>query len=407
MPAHNANSDTELLLLRYHEIALKGQNRSYFEERLAINARKLLTRELGPSAVEVTRQHGRVLVRVPKDQRSRVNDVLQRLFGYNSYSVVRTIPTAYDTLIAAATEEFQSWVERHGMPKSFRIATRRSDKVFPEASHEIDRIIGGEVSERFPNVEVKLKGAELTIGIEIRARESFIWSNRIATQGGLPVGTNGRVLCMLSGGLDSPVAAIQILRRGSPCSLVHFYGTPFVGEDALEKVEDLARIINRFQPDQQPLLVVPFGKIQERIALATTPKVRTILYRRMMFRIASRLADQHKAQAIVTGESLGQVASQTLENLSCINDASSLPILRPLIAYDKDEIIAQAERWGTYETSIRPAADCCTLFADRHPATRASRELIATEEAKFPVEELVEQALQGLFLVRCQSGQRR
>ncbi len=411
MPADNAKppapADTELLLLRYHEIALKGENRSVFEERLAINARKLLARELGPEHVEVHRQHGRVLVRVPRDERLRVSAVLQRLFGYNSYSIVRTVPTAYEDLTRAAIEEFDHWVGRHGMPKTFRVATRRSDKVLPQPSHEIDRIIGGEVADRYPSVEVNLKQADLTIGIEIRKGESFIWSDRIPTQGGLPVGANGRALCLLSGGLDSPVAAIQILRRGSPCSLLHFYGTPFVGEEALEKVEDLARLINSFQPDAQPLLVIPFGKIQERIALATQPRYRTILYRRMMMRIASKVAVTHKAQALVTGESLGQVASQTLENLACIDAASALPILRPLIAHDKDEIVAQAQRWGTFETSIRPAIDCCTLFADRHPATRATPELIASEEVKFPVEELVQQAIEGLFLVRGQPLQRR
>ncbi len=223
---------------------------------------------------------------------------------------------------------------------------------------------------------------------------------KIRGEGGLPVGTNGRVLSLLSGGLDSPVAAIQILRRGSPCSFIHFYGTPFVGEEVLEKIEDLVRIVNRYQPDPQPLHIVPFGKIQEKIALATNPKMRTVLYRRMMVRISCALARRLKAQALVTGESLGQVASQTLENMSTINAVANLPILRPLIGYDKDQIIEEAQKRGTYETSIRPAVDCCTLFADRHPSIRTTLPLIEEQEAKFPVQEFVEEALANAYQSR-------
>jgi thiamine biosynthesis protein ThiI len=177
---------------------------------------------------------------------------------------------------------------------------------------------------------------------------------------------------------------------------LHFYGTPFVGAEVLEKIEDLVRLVNAYQPFPRTLVVVPFGKIQETMALATSPKIRTILYRRMMMRIGSRIARRMKLHALVTGESLGQVASQTLENLSVINAASDLPVLRPLLGHDKDEIVEEAHRMGTFATSVRPGLDCCTLFADRHPAIRVNAELVAEEEAKLDIEGLIARALEGV-----------
>lgn len=394
------------LLLRYHEVALKGANRGWFEEHLAVNARKLIEREFRHDSnsmpqINVHRNHGRIIIECPDashypEYNSRIRTGLERLFGLSSYSPMRKVPTTYEDLIQASLEEVTRWISQHGIPKSFRVRTRRSDKALPETSNEIDRIIGSAIHDAHPQITVDLENPEFSLGIEIRFNQSYIWTEKIRGTGGLPVGTNGRVLSLISGGLDSPVAAIQILRRGSPCSFIHFYGTPFVGEDVLVKIEDLVRIVNRYQPDPQPLHIIPFGKIQERIALVTNPKMRTVLYRRMMLRISCALAKKIKAQALVTGESLGQVASQTLENLSTINAVADLPILRPLIAYDKDQIIDEAQKWGTYETSIQPAVDCCTLFADRHPSIRTTVSLIEEQEAKFPVEELVQEAISQL-----------
>jgi len=405
------------LLLRYHEIALKGANRGWFEERLAVNARKLIERELCPdqnstASIHVQRNHGRIIIECPDpsqnpEYNTRINAGLERLFGLSSYSPMRKVPTTYEDLIQASLEEVNRWIDQHGMPKSFRVRARRSDKAFPETSNEIDRIIGSAIHDAHPQMTVDLKNPEFSLGIEIRFNQSYLWTQKIRGLGGLPVGTNGKVLSLISGGLDSPVAAIQILRRGSPCSFIHFYGTPFVGEDVLVKIEDLVRLVNRYQPDPQPLYIIPFGKIQERIALVTNPKMRTVLYRRMMIRISCAVAKRIKAQALITGESLGQVASQTLENLSTINAVADLPILRPLIGYDKDQIIEEAQKRGTYETSIQPVVDCCTLFADRHPSIQTTLSLIEEQEAKFPVEEMVQEAISQLqYGLRHKSGNR-
>ncbi|MGZ3689018.1 MAG: tRNA uracil 4-sulfurtransferase ThiI [Bdellovibrionota bacterium] len=387
------------ILLRYNEIALKGENRRWFEDRLMINVRRLLERALGrEEKIVVTRNHGRVIVEAPWNEATSA--ALQRVFGISSYSPMRTVPTDMAALQRAALEEFRTHVELHGMPKTFRVFTKRSDKAIPMDSMAIDREIGSFIKDAHPALTVALKGAELAVGVEIRFDRSYIWTEKVAGPGGLPVGSNAPLLALLSGGLDSPVAAIQTLRRGAGVSYLHFHGAPFVGPEVLEKVEDLARIVNRFHPDPQPLHVIPFGKIQEKIALATTAKFRTILYRRMMIRIAERVARKVDAQALITGESLGQVASQTVENLTTINQVATMPILRPLITYDKDEIIAKAHAWETFETAIRPGVDCCTLFSDRHPAIRASLETILEQEKLFPVDAYVEEAMAGLEVRR-------
>lgn len=385
-----------MILIRYNEIALKGGNRSRFEERLAVNVRKMVRRALGGTEeVEVSRRHGRVFLHTPCTD--AVQEALGRTFGLSNYSPVRSVATGLDALGAAVLEEMALHVRESGLPRSFRVLVKRSDKVLDMSSMDVARILGSRVREAYPGLAVDLDHAELTIGVELRSVASYVWVRKFEGRGGLPVGTSGRVLVLISGGLDSPVAAIQALKRGARAGFIHFSGAPFVEPAALEKVEDLCRAINRFQPDPGSLFVVPFGPLQKRIALETTARLRTVIYRRMMVRIAQALATRIHAQALVTGESIGQVASQTLENLGAIDRvATELPILRPVIACDKSEIIAQAQAWGTYDISVRPALDCCTLFADRHPSTRASLETLEAEEARFPVQELVDEALAGI-----------
>ncbi len=385
------------VLIRYHEIALKGENRRAFEERLAINIRKILTRATGIQ-VKTQREHGRILVETDWNETSR--EALSRVFGITNFSPMRRVPSIMTELRSAVIEETQAYIQKYGTPASFRIFTRRTEKILGESSMQIDREMGAIVCEKFPELKVDLENPVLTIGLEIRKDTSFVWTNKMLGPQGLPVGSNGNVLALLSGGIDSPVAAIEALKRGARVSYVHFYGTPFVGQEALEKVEDLVRLINRYQPDPQPLYVVPFGKIQEQVALATDKRVRTIIYRRLMIRIAEALAPKLRAQALITGESIGQVASQTIENMATINSAATIPVLRPLVTHDKDEIIAKAKRLGTFTTSIRPAADCCTLFADRHPAIRAQLERIHEEEARLPMNELIERAISGIEIKR-------
>lgn len=384
------------VLLRYHEIALKGDNRGRFEERLILNAQALVTRALGISAApRAYRLPGRILI--DASWTDPVRTALSRVFGLSSFSPARLVPTTLEALGDAALEEFHRRVSFQPLaPRTFRVHTRTSEKILGLPSHEIDRIIGGRIRAAFPEIAVNLDEPELTLGIEIRTPDSFVTTERVAGPGGLPVGSNARLLALISGGIDSPVAAIEALRRGCPLEFIHFHGTPFVGPEVLGKIEDLVREINAFQPVPRPLHLVPFGRIQERIALATHPKLRTLLYRRMMIRIANAAAVARKAHALVTGDSVGQVASQTIENLSVIDEVSRIPILRPLVTCDKDEIIERAKRWGTYPSSTRPGVDCCTLFADRHPSTRASLEQVQEQERKFPVDEFVNEALAGI-----------
>jgi tRNA uracil 4-sulfurtransferase len=385
----------EAILLRYHEIALKGDNRGWFEDKLASNVRKLVSRALGQDeSVEVHQQHGRMILEANWNKETQT--ALSRVFGLSSFSPMKRVPTDREAIQNAILAEAENYIKKHGFPESFRVKTRRSEKAWPETSPQIDTFLGGPVKDKYPLLRVDLKNPQLLIGLELRFKESYIWTEKFSAEGGLPVGSNAPLLALMSGGLDSPVAAIQVLRRGSSCSFIHFYGTPFVGPEALEKVQDLVRIVNRYQADPQPLHVIPFGKTQEKIALQVSPRFRTILYRRMMLRIANRVAQKLKLNALVTGESLGQVASQTVENLATINSVSKLPVFRPLIGFNKDEIIEKAHRWGTFDIAIRPAVDCCTLFSDRHPILRSTETLVEEEESKFSVQELEEEAFAGM-----------
>ncbi len=385
------------ILLRYHEIALKGGNRRRFEQCLAENTRKLLKRSLGEeNPIQVIRENGRIVLKTTWSFSTQ--ETLRKVFGITSFSPMNIISTNLEEIKNFVLQDLTRISLTSKLPETFRIFTRRSDKALPETSMQIDAIVGEAVLKNFPNLKVDLKKPKLIIGIEIRARNSYIWTEKISARGGLPVGSNGPVLSLISGGLDSPVAALKALRRGSPTSFIHFYGAPFVGVESLNKVEDLVRVINKYQPSPQPLHVVHFGKIQEKIALSSNPKIRTILYRRLMMRIASQVALKIGAHALVTGESLGQVASQTIQNMAVIDAASSLPILRPLVAFDKDEIVKEAQDWGTFETSIRPSLDCCTLFADRHPVIYAERILIEEEEKKLNIESYIQEGLEKLEL---------
>lgn len=395
----------EGILLRYNEVALKGANRSWFERHLAQNAREMAERAWQTNSstqsapkIATEQPRGRIILKTPFT--SGISEQLKRTFGLSSFSPIHFVPTDLEAIVDASIQEVERALLHRGInphrtnaPISFRVTTRRSDKALPQTSPEIDAVIGSAVLDRFGStLQVRLARPELELGVEVRRHQSFVWTEKFSGPGGLPVGTNAHLLTLLSGGIDSPVAAIHALKRGSRVSLLHFDGTPFVGPEALEKVESLADIIRKFSPIPIRLYSVPFGKIQENIALMCPPKLRTILYRRLMLRIANRLARIMGAHALVTGESVGQVASQTVENLATIDQASEMAIIRPLVSLDKEEIIAQAQHWGTYETSILPAADCCTLFADRNPAIRSNVAQISKIESLLPIETLTERA---------------
>ena len=270
--------------------------------------------------------------------------------------------------------------------ESFRIETQRGDKTFPLTSPEINRQLGAAVKEK-SGARVDLENAEFTVTVEILPRDAFFGFNKIVGAGGLPVGASGRVVALISGGIDSPVAAYRMMQRGCRLIFVHFHSVPFQDRTSQEKVRQLVTMLTRHQFNSR-LYLVPFGEIQRQIVAAVARPLRVVLYRRMMLRIAEAIARKEKAKALVTGESLGQVASQTLDNMSVIQQAARLPILRPLVGMDKQEIIDQARRIGTFEISSIPDQDCCQLFVPKHPATKARFADVEQDELKFAVKEL-------------------
>jgi tRNA uracil 4-sulfurtransferase len=281
-------------------------------------------------------------------------------------------------------------------PASFRVSARRSDKRFPFTSPQIERHVGGRIQEA-TGWPVNLDDADLTIHIEMMSDHAFYYFGKEPGAGGLPTGTSGRVACLLSGGFDSPVAAYRMMRRGCPVLLIHFHSYPILSRASQEKVREIAALLTRSQLRSR-LLLVPFGELQQQVVLAVEPELRVVVYRRLMLRIAETLARGWRAGALVTGEVVGQVASQTLENLTVIAQATTLELLRPLIGMDKDEIMAEAARIGTFPISIIPDQDCCTLFTPKHPATRVRLDRIEEAERALPVDQMVAAAVAATMM---------
>jgi thiamine biosynthesis protein ThiI len=372
------------VIVHHHEIAIKGKNKFLFLDRLVANL-GLATK--GTGVREVKRRMGVVsLVLGPEADERCVAERVRRVFGIANFSVCFSSPLDLQLLQEAIGERLA------GMSfGSFRILTRRSYKGFPMTSVDLDRAVGGFVKEK-TGARVDLTHPDLTISIQIQPKHAFFSFEKIAGPGGIPVGVSGEVLCLLSGGIDSPVAAYRMMKRGCRVSFVHFHGQPYLSLASLEKARELASLLTRYQ-NFSTLYAVRFGDVQKEVVLAVPKALRVVLYRRLMLRIASQLASRREILALVTGESLGQVSSQTLDNITVIEPASTLPVFRPLIGMDKEEIIAQARAIGTFETSIEPDQDCCQLFIPDHPATRAKAAEVLRAEEKLPIQELVSLAL--------------
>ena len=374
------------VVIHYQEIALKGKNRPWFVARLVRNLKEA-TKDLDIQSVHVL--PGRIeMVLGPSLAWDAVRDRVANVFGIANFARAGRAPLDVD---AMAQEILKDLGPEN--PPTFRLSARRSDKRFPLTSPQIEREVGGRIKEA-RGWTVKLDDPALTIHVETLATEAFYYFGKERGAGGLPVGSSGKVACLLSGGIDSPVAAWRMLRRGCRVLFVHFHSYPILSRASQEKARELARSLARFQYHSR-LLLVPFGEIQQRVVLAVAPPLRVVIYRRLMMRIAERIARLNRAQALVTGEVVGQVASQTLENMANIDTVVSLPVLRPLVGMDKEEIMAEAERLGTYAISIIPDQDCCTLFTPRHPATKAKRHEVERAEAGLPLEEIVDQAVKA------------
>jgi thiamine biosynthesis protein ThiI len=370
------------IVVHYQEIALKGQNRPWFVARLVRNLRDA-TADLD---VQVRALMGRLeIVLGPGTTWERVRERVSQVFGVGNFAKAGRAPLDVDAIATAILRDLGDVA-----PATFRVSARRADKRFPLTSPQIEREVGGRIKQA-RGWRVDLGSPELTIHVETLANDAFYFFGKERGAGGLPVGSSGRVACLLSGGIDSPVAAWRMMRRGCRVLFIHFHSYPILSRASQEKTRELARLLTRYQ-FRSRLLLVPFGDIQQQVTLSVPPPLRVVIYRRLMMRIAEGIARAHRAQALVTGEVVGQVASQTLENLNRINEVTTLPVLRPLIAFDKDEITAEAQRLGTYPISIIPDQDCCTLFTPRHPATKARRYDIELAEATLPLQEIVNRA---------------
>ncbi len=374
------------VVVHYQEIALKGRNRPWFIGRLVRNIRTA-TSDL--DVQRVVSKMGRIeIVLGSADAWEPVADRLRRVFGIANFSRAALVPLDVDVIAKAVLEDLGDLDV-----STFRVSARRADKRFPLTSPQIEREVGGRIKD-VKGWKVNLDNPALTIHVEALTGEAFYHFGKQAGPGGMPTGVSGRVVALLSGGIDSPVAAYRLMRRGCRVIPVHFHSYPILSRASQEKVRELTSLLTKYQQYTR-LYMVAFGEIQQQVMLAVQPPLRVVIYRRLMLRIAQGIAGKVHAGALVTGEVIGQVASQTLENLTTIGSVATLPVFRPLIGMDKDEITAEAQKLGSYSISIIEDQDCCQLFTPKHPATKARRDDIEGAERALPIDDIVRQAVES------------
>jgi thiamine biosynthesis protein ThiI len=405
------------IVIHYKELALKGRNRPWFVHRLIRNLRTALE---GLDVRAVRSVMGRVEIELgPGGYAPEVRERIGRIFGIANFSRAGRTSHDFETIAREILHDLQGTgaepfrlcsPEQHASfgetrrsvedakavrpgnpPSSFRVSVRRADKRIPFTSPQIEREVGGLIKQA-TGWHVNLSRPALTIHVEMLPDHAAYFFGKEPGAGGLPTGSGGRVACLLSGGIDSPVAAYRLMRRGCSVMLIHFHSYPILSRASQDKVRQISELLTRSQLRSR-LVMVPFGDLQQQVLLNVTASLRVVIYRRLMLRIAERLARAWHARALVTGEVIGQVASQTLDNLTTIGEATSMQVLRPLVGMDKDEIIAEAERIGTLPISHIPDQDCCQLFTPKYPATNARRGDVLKAEETLPIEEMVERAV--------------
>lgn len=373
----------KVIIIRYAEIHLKGKNRGYFERVFSVN----LERALKGLKHELHRLSGRYLVACFDESRTEeICDRISRVFGVHSYSVGLSTGTSMGELFAAAQEV---------CPKegTFKVDTHRADKKYPKTSMQLNAEVGGYLLDKNPALKVDVHSPQHTVCLDIRENgTALVFSAFEPGVGGMPVGTSGKGVLLISGGIDSPVAGYMMAKRGMSVELLHFHSYPYTNDGAKEKVKELARELSRFSHSSR-LVTLNVAHIQEEIHAKCAPELNVTLLRRFMYRLAERHAKSIGGQCLITGESLGQVASQTIEGITSSNAVVTLPVLRPLIGFDKDEIIAISRKIGTYETSVLPYEDCCTVFLPEFPAIKPKLSFVEEEEAKLDVARLMEEAM--------------
>ncbi len=381
----------EIILLKLGELVLKGGNRRSFEEKLMHNARRRL-KPYGKFQV-YTRQSTAYVE--PQDESCDMDGAylaMERLFGVVGIARAYACPKDLDAIVAGAREYLAPKLTAAG---SFKVESKRSDKTFPMTSIQISQYVGGELQDAFPHLKVEMKRPELTVHVEVRDYAAFVHADPDPGAGGLPVGMGGRAVCLLSGGIDSPVAAWMMTKRGLGLEMVHFFSYPYTSEAAKEKVFDLTRKLVPWC-GRLTVHVVPFTKIQEEMRRVVPEAYFTLVMRRFMMRIAEQVARRTGCECLITGESLGQVASQTTQAMACTGAVCTLPVFRPLIGMDKEEIIRIARKIDTFDTSILPYEDCCTVFTPRHPRTHPKLEEVEEAEKDLDVDALVAEATSAI-----------
>lgn len=381
----------EVILIKNGELALKGLNRSTFEEVLLKNLRWRL-KPLG--AFSLRKAQSTIYIE-PQDETvdwDEVSERVSRVFGISAFSRACVVPKELSAIQEAAAAYLESALRQ---ARTFKVEAKRADKRFPLTSPELCAEVGAYLLERYPHLTVDVREPEVRVWVEVRDFGAYIHGPQLPGAGGMPVGTGGKAAILLSGGIDSPVAAYMMAKRGIELTAVHFASPPYTSERAELKVKSLLQQVGEYA-GSTTLHIVPFTHIQEEIGRHCPEELFTLVMRRFMMRIATRIAEREGCGALITGESVGQVASQTIGALQCTDAVATLPVFRPVIGMDKEEIIAIARRIGTFETSIQPYEDCCTVFTPRHPRTRPRVAELEQAEQALPVEELIAEAIAGV-----------
>ena len=386
-------NEQNIFIVRCGEVALKGMNKPYFERMLVERIGKRL-KAAGLHGIDVRRHEGLIFARAPKElDKDAIVKEISKVFGVASISPAVECESDMEKIGEKAVEYMMELIEKKGV-KTFKVEAKRADKTFPVKSPDIARQIGASVLKGCKVFKVDVHNPDVHLFVDVRREETFIYQQKIAGFGGLPLGTNGKGLVLLSGGIDSPVAAWMMAKRGMLIEAVHFHSYPYTSPRAQEKVEELAKIVasycGRFK-----MHVINILPIQEQIVQNCPEAETTILVRRFMMKIAGKIAEKNGCMMLITGENLGQVASQTAESLVVTDASVTMPIMRPLIAMDKVDIMEKAEEIGTFETSIQPYEDCCTVFLPPHPVTKPRLSRIEESESRLDVEALVKAAVES------------
>ena len=382
----------QIILVKYGEIILKGLNRPFFEAALVKNIKAALKN----FEIEVWWAQATVYIKTPfADKIDDIIEILKKVFGITSITRAYVLPKDIEGIKKGAKEALEEELKK---AKTFKVEAKRADKKFPLKSPEICREVGGYLYESFENLSVDVSDPDKIVMVEVREQNAYVYCEREKGRGGMPVGTNSKAALLLSGGIDSPVAGYMVAKRGVALESIHFFSHPYTSERAKEKVLELADLLSVYTGGMK-VHIVPFTNIQLEIRKKCPEEYLTIIMRRFMMRIAEKIARKNKLSALVTGESIGQVASQTVEALGVTNDAVSMPVFRPVIGMDKEEIVTIARDIGTFDTSILPYEDCCTVFTPKHPQTKPKLEKVIEYERVLDIEKLVNEAVEGVEIV--------